>query len=141
MSETLETLREVESRFRANLPKSVEVAALGVTSKSPFLFLSLRESLIWRTEELLRNACDALERKDLSVAGLLARALIENTALLSRLVDIFDSKDHLNPDELHDKLLQMGFGSKEWSDFPQAISILTCLQHVDKKSPGHGRSS
>jgi len=36
---------------------------LGARSKAPFQLLCTREALIWRTEELARTACDALERK------------------------------------------------------------------------------
>ena len=66
-----------EARARANalrdsLPQSVDAAALGVRDKAPFQLLCTREALIWRTEELARTACDALERDDFAAAALLA---------------------------------------------------------------------
>ena len=43
-------------------------------SKAPFQLLCMREALIWRTEELARTACDALERDDFAAAAHIARA-------------------------------------------------------------------
>jgi hypothetical protein len=49
----------VEARNRVeniakHLPSSISVASLGVLTKAPYLLLSTREALIWRTEELAR---------------------------------------------------------------------------------------
>jgi hypothetical protein len=75
-----------EARGRANvlrqsLPQSVDAAALGVWSKAPVQLFCTREALIWRTEELTRTACDALEQDDLTAAALLARATVESAAI------------------------------------------------------------
>src|SRR6266576_3097896 len=80
--------REFANRFRDNLPRSVDVAALGVLPKAPFNLLCAREALIWRTEELARNACDALERDDLAVAAILIRAITETAALAWKLMEL-----------------------------------------------------
>jgi hypothetical protein len=132
----IERLRDIATRIRENLPKTVDVRALGVMSKTPFQILTLREALIWRTDELLGNALDALDRKDFSVAAILTRALMENTALLFRLVDIFINRQTLTKQELNDQIMQLAFGTREWSDGPQAINILTCVGHADKKVEG-----
>jgi predicted trehalose synthase len=58
--DTVANVRAWVDRLRSSLPQSVDVAALGVKSKAPFQLLCTREALIWRTEELARNACDAL---------------------------------------------------------------------------------
>jgi len=134
--ERYEKLREVADALRANLPKSIDVAALGVMSKVPFQVLSLREALIWRTDELLHSAIQSLEQKDISVSAMLARALIENTALLFRLVAIFEKRVDLDPQELNDQLMALLFGSREWSDGPQAINILTCVGHANEEFEG-----
>lgn len=135
-NERIETLRDIAIRIRENLPTRVDVATLGVKSKTPFQILSLREALIWRTDELLNNALDAFGRKDYSVAAILTRALIENTALQFRLVSIFEKRDTLTSQELSDKIITLLFGSREWSDGPQAISVLTCVGHLDKEVEG-----
>ena len=88
---------EKEARARANalresLPQSVDAAALGVRSKAPFQLLCTREALIWRTEELARTACDALERDDFTAAALLARATVESAALAWRLMEVLRAR-------------------------------------------------
>lgn len=84
-----------EARAWANalhqsLPQSVDATALGVSSKAPFQLLCTREALIWRTEEVVRTACDALERDDLTVAALLVRATIESAAIAWKLMEVLD---------------------------------------------------
>jgi hypothetical protein len=74
-----------EARLRANvlrenLPRSVDAAALCVWSKAPFQLLCTREALIWRTEELARAACGALERDDFAAAALHVRGTVESAA-------------------------------------------------------------
>src|SRR5215472_13713570 len=101
-----------EARKRANvlresLPQSVDAAALGVWSKAPFQLLCTREALIWRTEELARTACDALERDDLAASALLARATVESGALAWRMMEVLDDRQKLSTGELHDILMKM----------------------------------
>ena len=55
------TAKEMTRLLSQSLPELIDVAALGVRSKAPYQLLVVREALIWRTEELARNACNALE--------------------------------------------------------------------------------
>jgi hypothetical protein len=48
--------KEMTQRLSQSLPESIEIVALGVRSKAPYQLLVVREALIWRTEELARNA-------------------------------------------------------------------------------------
>jgi hypothetical protein len=130
-----------EARHRSNLlssslPDSIDAAALGVTSKAPFQLLAAREALIWRTEELARNACDALEKQDFATAGLLVRAIAESAALTWYLMEILQTRQRRTAQDLSILLVRILMGSKKWSDGPQAINILTCVDCVDKAVPG-----
>src|SRR5216683_2361756 len=112
-----------EARGRANvlrqsLPQSVDVAALGVKSKAPFQLLCTREALIWRTEELARTACDALERDDFAAAAILTRAITENAALAWKLMDVLDARGKYNPQQLNDLLMRLLAGSGKWPEAP-----------------------
>lgn len=134
-----------EARARANvlresLPQSVDAAALGVWSKAPFQLLCTREALIWRTEELARTACDALEQDDLAAAGLLSRATVESAALAWRLMEVLDDRQKLSSKELNEILMRMLAGSRLWEDRPQALQILSCIDRMDKKVPGVRKS-
>ena len=68
--------------------RASDVAALGVKSKAPFQLMTVREALMWRTEELARNACDALDRADCTVAAMLIRGIAESTAMTWGLLQI-----------------------------------------------------
>lgn len=128
--------RESAKRLRDNLPPSVDVAALGVVSKAPFKLLCAREALIWRTEELARNACDALERDDLAVAAILTRAITESAALVWTLMELLDSRDKYSPGEFSDLLMRGVVGSREWEELPNPFQVLACVDRMDKKIPG-----
>ena len=82
------------------------MAALGVKSKAPFQLLCTREALIWRTEELTRNACDALERDDFAAAAILTRAVTENAALAWQLLDVLEARKN-TPEKLNDMLMRL----------------------------------
>jgi hypothetical protein len=127
---------EFANRLRDSLPSSIDPAALGVTSKAPLKLLCTREALIWRTEELARNACDALERDDLAVAAILTRAITENAALTWKLMEVLEARRKYSVQELDDILMRLLLGSKEWQNLPEPFQVLSCLDRVDKTIPG-----
>jgi len=98
--DTVADVRAWADRLRACLPQSVDVRALGVMSKAPFQLLCTREALIWRTEELARTACDALERDDFAAAAILARAVTENAALTWKLMTVLDERAKYTPQKM-----------------------------------------
>jgi hypothetical protein len=136
-------MREARARvqlLQQSLPKSVSAADLGVWSKAPFQFLCTREALIWRTEELARGCCDAVDRNDYAIAALLARATIENAALAWKLMEVLDERKKYPPQELIDLLGSMLVGSRIWDDMPKALQILTCINRMDKTVSGIRKS-
>ena len=133
--ETIADAREWVNRLRASLPQSVDVAALGVKSKAPYQLLCTREALIWRTEELARNACDALERDDFAVAAILTRAVTENAAMTWKLMSVLDGRAEYGPQELNEVLMRLLAGSK-WPEMPDPVHVLTLLRKIDKAIPG-----
>lgn len=140
---TDDDVKEARARataLRNSLPQSVNVAALGVREKAPFQLLCTREALIWRTEELARTACDALEREDFAAAALLSRGTVESAALSWKLMEVLENRQRLSPQELNDTLMRMLVGSRLWPDRPQALQILSCIDRMDKKVPGVRKS-
>jgi hypothetical protein len=144
-AEDLAEAREVVARLSASLPSHIDVAALGVRSKAPYQLLVIREALIWRTEELARNACGALEKEDFAVAALLARAVAESAALTWYLVRVLEERAAYTPDQLNDKLMQLLVGMKrkkdkatepDAGDLPEAINVATFVKHVNRELPG-----
>jgi hypothetical protein len=135
-AEDLAEARQLADGLSASLPSKIEVAALGVRSKAPFQLLSVREALIWRTEELARNACEALEKGDFTVAALLTRSIAESAAMAGYLLEILEKRAGYTPDQLNDKLMRMFAGSKNWTDAPVAINVKTYIERLDRKLPG-----
>jgi hypothetical protein len=136
-AEDLAEARQLTARLSASLPDKVDIAELGVRSKAPFQLLSVREALIWRTEELARGACDAIVKEDFTVAALLVRSIAESAAMTWYLLEILQQREGYTPGQLNDKLMRLFAGSKNgWTDGPEAVSVLTFVQRLEKKLPG-----
>jgi hypothetical protein len=136
-AEDLAEARQLAAGLSASLPDKIEIAALGVRSKAPFQLLTVREALIWRTEELARSACDALEKEDFTVAALLIRSIAESAAMTWYLLEILENRKGDTPAQLNDTLMRMFAGWKNgWAEGPEAINVLTFVKRLDKKMPG-----
>jgi len=141
MNENLESVaavRDWADRIKATLPEAVDAAALGVKSKAPFQLLCTREALIWRTEELARNGCNALERDDFAVAAILTRAITESAALAWKLMNVLEARKQHSSQQLNDLLMRMLVGSKQWEDMPNPFHVLTLLEKLTGYSRCHG---
>jgi hypothetical protein len=139
MTDKPDTVAKVRARakqLRSNLPQSVDAAALGVKSKAPFQLLCTREALIWRTEELVRTVCDALEQDDFAVAAILTRAVTENAALTWKLMDVLIDRAKYPPQQMNDLIMRLLLGSKIWDEAPNPVHVLDCLRKMDEKIPG-----
>ena len=125
--------RAFADRLRGSLPTEVDVVALGVKSKAPFQLLCTREALIWRTEELARTACDALERNDIAAAALLTRGVTESAGLVWKLMELLDARKSYSPQQMNDHLMRALAGWKaDPGDMPEAYSALTLIQRMDR---------
>lgn len=133
----LSRARQMTADLSASLPGKIDIAELGVRSKAPFQLLSVREALIWRTEELARGACDAIDKEDFTVAALLVRSVAESAAMTWYLLEILEQREGYTPGQLNEKLMRLFAGSKNgWSDGPEAVSVLTFVKRLDRKLPG-----
>jgi hypothetical protein len=124
--------KEMTKGLGQSLPKSIEVAALGVRSKAPYQLIVVREALIWRTEELARYACNSIESEDFAVAAILTRSITENAALTWKLKEILDKRASKSPEELNTALMRALAGSKVWEEAPDPYNVLSCLDVLDK---------
>jgi len=140
MHDELAEARKLVDMLRQNLPVSISVAAMGVREKTPYNLLSVRESLAWRTEELGRAACDMLERGDLAAGMLLTRAVTESAAFIFRLKELLETRSQRSALELQEIVLRMIAGWKNDKEMPEAISVLTLINHMEKKITGARQS-
>ena len=127
-------VRQSLANLAGSLPDSVDVAAIGVLDKAPYMAMAIREALIWRTEELGRGAYEMFQRGDLASAILLTRGVVECAALMARLAQVIYERESTTRAEFHETLSRMLLGSKsEQTDLPQAFNVLTLLKHLDKR--------
>ena len=131
----LAELRSLHADLASSLPKRVDAAAIGVASKAPFKMLCLRESLAWRMEELTRGVIECLLRNDEVAAAILARACLENSALLWSLSALLTSASREDAEKLDAKLMRMLMGSKRHDELPSPIHIHDHLRAIEKDVP------
>jgi hypothetical protein len=112
-ADDLARARQLSAGLSASLPNKIEIAALGVRSEAPFQLLTVREALIWRTEELGRGGCDAIEKEDFTVAALLTRSIAESAAMTWYLLEILENRKGYTPDQLNDILMRVR-GIEKW---------------------------
>jgi len=133
----LRALHDWLSRRGGCLPTEIDVAAVGVREKAPFFVLCLRECLLWRVEELSRNATAALERGDEAVGIILARCVTEAAAMMWRLLKLIENRAEHGISAINEDVRRMWLGWKvDPDDLPEAINVMTMLRHLDRDMPG-----
>ncbi len=92
--------------------------------------------MIWRTEELARTACDALERDDFAAAAILTRAVTENAAMTWSLLEVLETRGKYDPEQLNELLMRLLAGSKIWPELPKPVHVLDLVRKIDKTVTG-----
>jgi hypothetical protein len=134
------TMGEVRGRvelLESNLPRRVDGYGISPHSKLPSKILSYREALIWRMAELSSCALENFENERLASAITLTRAAVETSAALWYLRTKLEDAVHARAvGDIDDYLMRLIMGSKTNSDLPQAINVLTFVDHVNKQIDG-----
>lgn len=138
MVEIIELQKEARDRtnfLRKSLPSEIDPVSLSRV-KLAFKPLAYRETLIWRTEELARCACDLYERGDLGAAVVLTRAVTECAAACWYVmvqVQDFSPEAHDRLNLTFDRLL---LGARRNPEMPDPIHIGNMIVEVEKTIPG-----
>ncbi len=137
VAETLAEARERVSLLTQSLPNCVDPLGISVKSKIPYKVIAYREALIWRTEEIARSACDMYQRNDLAAAILLTRAASENGAAMWFLYELVRKQvEGVFDSELDVRVERLLMGSRNNSEMPEAMQVLTMLDKAEKAAPG-----
>jgi hypothetical protein len=129
--------------FAHSLPTQLDAAAIS-PKKLPGVAMWYRETMIWRFTELAQEAFDNLNRKRFAAAMVLTRAAVETGAGLWYLhtkIRMAIAKGDLG--DLGEKLEKLTVGYKEESalaDFPEAINVMTFVDHLNKKIDNFARA-
>ncbi len=135
ISELLKEARDRTNLLRKSLPSEIDPVSLSRVKLS-FKPLAYRETLIWRTEELARCACDLYERGDLGAAVVLTRAVTECAAacwyVMVQVRD-FSPEAYSSLNLTFDRL---ALGARNNPDMPKPIHVGDMIREVDEKIPG-----
>jgi hypothetical protein len=136
---TLAEIQERLTRLESSLPTRVDAADVSRTANVPFKALWYRESLIWRMTDLSRLAFSSFQTDKLAAATILTRAAVETSAavwyLHKNLAATVKTKAVGDIDERL-KRLMMGSKSIDRDIMPEAVNVMTFVQHVDKEVEG-----
>jgi hypothetical protein len=128
--------RELLAEISANLVESID---LRKTSKwkLPGKVQTIRESLLWRLEELAQNAFQTLDADRFVASALNVRAIMETTAALIFLHSMMQKAiDNGVSEAIITKVDKFLINSKIWDELEDPIHINDMLRAVEKVIPG-----
>lgn len=140
----MEAPAAILERWKTSLPSKVTVGSCASKNptaykwKAPYRSLVLRETLFWRTYDLLNQAQKLHEQQQTLGSRLLLRGGLESVAVLAYLNQctraVFDGTATF--EQYEDKTRVLLLGSRDKSTKHQSINVLTLLTHVDGTYPG-----
>jgi hypothetical protein len=131
----------IEARQRVtlltqSLPLVADPASVSHVAKTPWKALLFRETLIWRTEELARIACDLYAADQLAAALTLTRACVEGVGACWYLNEVLQKvASRRDVADLDEKIMRLLMGSKNGVTELPAVNVLTFIDAVNKRVP------
>lgn len=135
IEQVLARVEQSVATLRKSLPNMVDVGSLGVISKAPYKLLIVRESLIYRTEELARSALLLWKSEDTVASAILVRCIMESVALQHKLYSLLEGRHLMTAISMDETLRRLLMGFKNDKAFPSAINILALIDQLAKKIP------
>lgn len=134
---SIQLAERMVSRLKGTLPPKVEPAPQGIPPEFPFKVLSLREPLLYRIVDLVEASIQLCKADKGMGAAILARAVLEATALLFALAEMAEAvMAGENLDTFDGRLNAMLVGSRNQRTPVEAINILTHIKKMDKSFEG-----
>jgi len=140
-------MRQVEqslSDWKATLCESFEIGGLFSRNKkahkwkATFRSLELRETIAWRTQDLLEQSLLLYDRSHLLGARILLRSAFESIAVLIYLNQLTRNvlEGKLGFHEYSEKTAILLLGSRDGSTPHKSLNIITILEKCNKRYPG-----
>ncbi len=140
-------MREIEDNliaWKMTLCKSVDIGGLYSRNniahkwKAPYRSLELRETVSWRTQDLLQQSLLLFDADHLLGARVLLRSAFETVAILIYLNQITRNvlAGKLDFHEFSDKTSTLLLGSRDNSTPHKAINIMTVIEKCNSRYPG-----
>jgi hypothetical protein len=130
--------------FARSLPRQIDAPAISRV-KLPGSAMWYRETMIWRFTELAQDALEKLDGKRFASAMVLTRAAVETAAglwyLHTKILKAIKADDL---GDLGEMLRRLNLGYKNPAaladNLPEAVSVLTFVDHVDKDIDGYKKA-
>ena len=140
-------MREIDESLEAwrdSLCETVDIGGLFSRNsvahkwKAPFRSLTLRETVSWRTQDLLAQSLILYDSGHLLGARILLRSAFETVAILIYLNQLTRKvlAGTLNFHEFSNKTSTLVLGSRDGSTSHTAINIITVIEKCEKRYPG-----
>lgn len=136
MEKQLEEIRTEVVRLGESRLSEADLGALS-RYKLPGKTLMVLQGLLWRAEELSRNAVDALSRQDFVTSAVLTRALMETLGGIVLIHTLVSEATESGVKEGFDgKINRLLLGSKQWEEMEDPVHVNDLLREVQKVIPG-----
>ena len=140
----MRSVDESLSDWKKSLCKSVAIGSLFSRNaiahkwKAPFRSMTLRETVGWRTQDLLEQSIMLYDSHHLLGARILLRSAFETLAMLIYLNQLTRNvlSGTLDFHEFSDKTMILLLGSRDSSTPLNSLSIITILEKCNKRYPG-----
>ncbi|WP_367349684.1 hypothetical protein [Sphingobium yanoikuyae] len=137
MTKEIDEILAELSQLSACRPQNLDLKGLS-RYKIPGKVNMALGGLIWRAEELGRNALDALSRQDFVTSAILTRALMETAGGIVLLHNIVEKSIKQGLIEGFDKKINsLLMGSKNWEEMDNPIHVNDMLREVQKIIPNY----
>ena len=137
MEEKIAELRAELSKLAERRPLEADLRALS-KYKIPGKVEMTLGGLIWRAEELGRNALEALDRQDFVTSAILTRALMETVGGVILIHNLIKQSIEKGLSEGFDKKInRLLFGANNWEEMDDPIHVNDVLREVQKVIPGY----
>ena len=137
-------IEEILRRWKDSLPANVSVGGMLARNrtahkwKATYRSLVLRETVFWRTHDLLTQAHLLYESKHILGSRILIRSALESVAILIYLNQLTSQvlEGCLDFQAFEIKTRKLLLGSKDGSTKNSSINIVTVFEHCEKKYDG-----
>lgn len=137
-------IEQLLERWQASLCQNIGLAGLVARNpiaykwKAPHRSLLLRESIFWRTHDLLTQAHLLFTQSHILGSRILLRGALETAAILIHLNQMTEQvlSGQLNFHEFSNKTSQLLLGSRNKTTKHEALNIVGILQKCDKRYSG-----
>lgn len=134
----IEVAKKLSVDLKKRLPSGFNIASISLEAKTPVKVMSWKGAILHRSSELANSTCNLYDAERYVSASLIARALMETSAmlfwLLHRIEKVFGKNNIVDIDDFVMRgLMGMREKNRVTADLPNALSALSAVDCVAKE--------